>query len=136
MPSTLLTKIKSRSARNPLPRVSAFLILLALLAALLLQPAAPAGAEGTAYVEIGVPDVTGFPVISTVLDAYDASGQFVSGLKLADVTMREDETARPLDELTEFPVGAQIVVAFNPGPPLGVRDGSGVTRYQKIQRAI
>lgn len=86
--------------------------------------------------EIGVPDVTGFPTITTVLDVYDASGQFVSGLSLADVTMREDETARPVEELTEFPVGAQIVVAFNPGPPLGVRDGSGITRYQKVQRAI
>ena len=86
--------------------------------------------------EIGVPDATGFPVISTVLDVYDASGQFVSGLSLADVTMREDESARPVDKLTELPVGAQIVVGFNTGPALGVRDGQGVTRYQRIQRAI
>ena len=43
-----------------------------------------------AYVEIGLPDATDFPLISTVLDVYDASGQFVSGLSLADVTMRED----------------------------------------------
>ena len=93
-------------------------------------------AQTAAYVEIGVPDATGFPVISTVLDVYDASGQFVSGLSLADVTMREDESARPVDKLTEFPVGAQIVVGFNPGPPLGVRDGQGVTRYQKLQQAL
>lgn len=86
--------------------------------------------------EIDAPDTTGFPTISTVLDVYDASGQFVSGLSLADVTMREDETARPVDELTEYPVGAQIVVAFNTGAALGVRDGQGITRYQKIQRAI
>lgn len=114
-------------------RVSSFILLLFFF---ILSLPSFASAEGAAYAEIGIPDVTKFPTITTVLDVYNASGQFVSGLTLADVTMREDESARPVQALTEFPVGAQIVVAFNPGPPLGVRDGQGITRYQKVQRAI
>ena len=124
-----------RNARRRYPRVSAFLVLL-FISSFIFHPSSFADAQTAAYVEIGFPDTNGFPVISTVLDVYDASGQFVSGLNLADVTMREDETARPVDELTEFPVGAQIVVAFNTGQALGVRDGQGVTRYQRIQRAL
>ncbi|MBV6397029.1 MAG: hypothetical protein HFACDABA_02633 [Anaerolineales bacterium] len=126
----------TRGARNDsraTARVSAFLALIFVLSSLI---SSPASAQNAAYVEIDAPDTSGFPTVSTVLDVYDASGQFVSGLSLADVTMREDDSARPVDELTEYPVGAQIVVAFNTGPALGVRDGQGITRYQKIQRAI
>lgn len=122
--------------RTLLPRVSVFLVLTLFLTSFLIPLSFSASAQSMAYVEIGVPDTTGFPTITTVLDVYDASGQFVSGLTRADVTVREDETARPVDELTEYPVGAQIVVGFNTGPALGVRDGQGVTRYQRIQRAI
>jgi hypothetical protein len=38
--------------------------------------------------------------------------------------------------LTELPVGAQIVVGINPGPALEVRDGQGITRYQRIQQML
>jgi hypothetical protein len=39
-------------------------------------------------------------------------------------------------ELAESPVPAQIVVVVNPGPALGVRDGQGITRYQRVQQAL
>jgi hypothetical protein len=113
--------------------LSSFLLL---LSSFLLPPSSFALAQTAAYAEIGVPDATDFPKITTVLDVYDASGQFVNGLKPADVSMLEDGNPRPVQELTEFPVGAQIVVGINPGPALEVRDGQGITRYQRIQQTL
>lgn len=67
---------------------------------------------------------------------YDASGQFVSGLKPADAAALEDGNPRPVQELTEEPVGAQIVIGVNPGPTLDARDAQGVTRYQRVQQML
>jgi hypothetical protein len=120
-------------------RIPTFRVLssfLFLLSSFFLPPSSFALAQGAAYAEIGVPDVSAFPKISTVLDVYDTNGQFVSGLKTADVAALEDGNPRHVLELTESPVGAQIVVAVNPGPALDVRDGQGITRYQRIQQAL
>ncbi|MEW5939770.1 MAG: hypothetical protein AB1750_08930, partial [Chloroflexota bacterium] len=103
---------------------------------LLLPPFSLASAQTSAYVEIGIPDVADFPTISAALDVYDANGHFVSGLRAKDVMAVEDGNPRPVQKLTEFPVGAQIVVGINPGPALAVRDGNGVTRYEKAQQAL
>ena len=116
--------------------LSAFLILLVLLTSSLSLPSSSASAQSSAYAEIGVPDTSAFPNISALLDVYDASGQFVSGLKPSDVTAYEDGTPRPVQALSENPIGAQIVVVINPGPALDVRDGQGVTRYQQIQQGL
>jgi hypothetical protein len=113
--------------------LSSFLFL---LSSFLLSPSSFVSAQTAAYAEIGAPDATKFPIITAVLDVYDANGQFVSGLKPEDVVMLEDGNQRQVQELTEFPVGAQIVVGVNPGPSFDVRDGSGVTRYQKLQQAF
>ncbi len=43
---------------------------------------------------------------------------------------------RQVQELTENPVGAQIVIGVNPGPALDVRDAEGVTRYQRVQQVL
>ena len=67
---------------------------------------------------------------------YDASGQFVGGLKPSAVAALEDGNPRPVQELTEEPVGAQIVIGVNPGPALDVRDAEGVTRYQRVQQML
>ncbi len=93
-------------------------------------------AQSAAYIEIGAPDVSAFPNISTVLDVYDANGQFVSGLKSADLNIIEDTSMRTATALSEEPIGAQIVVGVNPGPSFDVRDGEGVSRYQRIQQTL
>ncbi len=67
---------------------------------------------------------------------YDASGQFVSGLKPSALAALEDGRPRRVQELTEHPIGAQIVVGVNPGSALDVRDAEGVTRYQRVQQML
>jgi len=93
-------------------------------------------AQSSAYAEIGPPDVSAFPNISTVLDVYDSNGQFVSGLKPTDLNIVEDGKPLPAQTLSEEPIGAQIVVGVNPGPSFDVRDGEGVSRYQRIQQNL
>jgi hypothetical protein len=119
-----------------LPSASHFFSFFILLFSFLLPPFSFASAQSIAYAEIGAPDLSAFPDISALLDVYDANGQFVSGLNASDVTATEDGTPRPVQKLSESPVGAQIVVVVNPGPALDVRDGQGVTRYQHIQQTL
>jgi hypothetical protein len=116
--------------------VSASLLLLFLLSSFILQPSSFASAQTSAYAEISVPDASAFPKVSVLLDVYDASGQFVSGLKPSAVAALEDGKPRQTQELTENPIGVQIVVGVNPGPALDVRDGEGITRYQRVQQTL
>ncbi|MEW6029355.1 MAG: FHA domain-containing protein [Chloroflexota bacterium] len=112
------------------------LVLIFLLSSFILYSSSPASAQGAAFAEIAVPDTRAFPTIMTFLDVYDGAGQFVSGLKPEAVTILEDGQPRPVQALTEAPVGAQLVVAVNPGPALDVRDGQGITRYLRLQQAL
>ncbi len=127
------SRTKSRFSSSFILHLSSFIVL---LSSFLFPPSSLVSAQGTAYAEIGVPDASAFPNISALLDVYDANGQFVSGLDPSDVTAYEDGNPRPVQELSESPIGAQIVVVINPGPALDVRDGQGVTRYQHLQQSL
>jgi hypothetical protein len=125
------------------PRISASLLFIFLLSSFIFlfsdfifHNSSFASAQTSAYAEISAPDASDFPKISALLDVYDASGQFVGGLKPSAVAALEDGNPRPVQELTENPVGAQIVIGVNPGPALDVRDGEGVTRYQRVQQLL
>ncbi len=113
--------------------LSSFIIL---LSSFIFHPSSFAFAQTSAYAEISVPDASAFPKISTILDVYDASGQFVGGLKPSALVALEDGNPRPVQELTENPIGAQIVVGVNLGPALDVRDGQGISRYQRVQQML
>ena len=99
---------------------------------LLLLPAAYARAQASAYAEIALVDTRGFPRISSLVNIYDGTGTFISGLQPGDLTAYEDGQSRPVDTLTELEAGIQLVVAINPGPALGVRDGNAIPRFTKI----
>ena len=107
-----------------------------LLSYFIFHPSYFASAQTSAYAEISAPDASAFPKVSALLDVYDASGQFVGGLKPSAVAALEDGNPRPVQELTENPVGAQIVIGVNPGPALDVRDGEGISRYQRVQQML
>ncbi len=104
--------------------------------ALLLVKGLLVRAEGQAQVYLYPTDVSAFPAISTFMDVFDASGRFVSGLKPGQVTVIEDGQPLQLQKLTEMVAPAQIAVAINPGPPLGVRDKQGLPRFQGIVKAL
>ena len=107
-----------------------------LLSYFIFHPSYFASAQTSAYAEISAPDASAFPKVSALLDVYDASGQFVAGLKPSAVAALEDGNPRPVQELTENPIGAQIVIGVNPGPALDVRDGEGISRYQRVQQML
>ena len=93
-------------------------------------------AQSQAQVIVYPTDVSAFPVISTFMDVFDISGRFVSGLKPVQVTIVEDGQLLQPRKLTEMVVPAQIAIAINPGPPLGVRDKQGLPRFQGIVKAL
>jgi hypothetical protein len=95
-----------------------------------------ARAQASAYVETAAIDTHSFPSITALVDMFAANGEFMAGLKPADVTVLEDGKQRPVDTLQQTSVPAQIVVAINPGPALGVRDGTGVTRFARVVEAL
>ena len=93
-------------------------------------------AQTTAYAETAAVDTQAFPEITALVDVFAANGEFMAGLKPSDITIFEDGDERPADTLTQTSVPAQIVVAVNPGPALGVRDGTGVTRFARVVEAL
>src|ERR1044071_8359459 len=105
---------------------------------LLVLPSAFARAQtaSQAYAEIASVDAEKFPQVTALVDVYDASGKFVTGLKPADLTINEDGQSRPVDTLTESDAAVQLVVAINPGPALAVRDGNAVQRFTKLVEAL
>jgi hypothetical protein len=113
-------------------RIFAFFVSVSLLT----LPLAFARAQTTAYAEIASVDVEKFPQVTALVDVYDATGKFITGLKPADLTPFEDGQSRPVDALTESDAAVQLVVAINPGPALAVRDGNAIQRFTKIVEAL
>src|SRR5215211_926519 len=101
---------------------------------LLFMPPASARAQtaSQAYAEMPFVDARGFPQITALLDVYDESGKFVTGLQPSDLGLSEDGEPRPVNTLTESAAAVQLVVAINPGPALAVRDGNAIERFTKI----
>ena len=103
---------------------------------LLVATYSSARAQVEPYAEITAIDSNEFPKISALADVFAANGEFLKGLQASDMTAYEDGQPRPVDTLVETSVPAQIVVGINPGPPLGVRDGSGVARFSRAVEAL
>jgi hypothetical protein len=95
-----------------------------------------AHAQASAYAEIAAVSVDNFPKITALVDVYDATGKFVTGLKPGDLTVHEDGQMRPVDALTESEAAVQLVVAINPGPALAMRDGNAIQRFTKIVESL
>lgn len=95
-----------------------------------------AHAQTTAAAEIVSADVSTFPQISALVDVYDAQGIPLRGLKTADVTVYEDGQERQALSLREVEAPLQLVVAVNPGAPLGIRDANGVARFERVVEAL
>ena len=77
-----------------------------------------------------------FPRISGLLDAYDEQGQFLRGLGKGSISLLEDGQTLQLGAIEERTAPLQVVVAINSGPALAVRDGNGVSRYDKLSVAL
>ena len=103
---------------------------------LLVVSAVSVRAQTSAYAEVAFVDAQAFPQVKALLDVYDESGKFVTGLEAGDLTLSEDGAPRPVNTLTESAAAVQLVVAINPGPALAVRDGNAIPRFTKIVEAL
>jgi hypothetical protein len=121
--------------RTPAFLFSALLSAVEVLA-LLVVSFVPARAQTSAYAEVAFVDAQGFPQVKALLDVYDETGKFVTGLEPGDLTISEDGESRPVNTMTEAGAAVQLVVAINPGPALAVRDGNAIARFTKIVEAL
>lgn len=92
----------------------------------------PSLAQGQAVISVYNTDFTKFPNFRVLMDVYDAENNFVSGLNDAQVTLLEDGKNIRSDTLVEKETPLYFVTAINAGPALAVRDGLGVSRYDKL----
>jgi hypothetical protein len=95
-----------------------------------------ARAQAAAYAEIGAVNTKGFPRITALVNVFNANGEFMEGLKPAELTVYEDGQPRDVDSLTQSAIPVQIVVGINPGPALAVRDTSGVPRFDHVVETL
>ncbi|MBK9924439.1 MAG: FHA domain-containing protein [Anaerolineales bacterium] len=93
-------------------------------------------AQTAASAEILQINADEFPRISTLVDVYDANGEFISDIQASDITVYEDGQENRVDALTESSVPVQMVVAINPGPPMSVRDSNAVPRFDRVLEAL
>jgi len=110
--------------------------LLALLGLLVAGHGGAVYAQNAAGTHLHQVDAQNFPVVTALLDLYDAQGQFIAGLQPSNLTVLEDGNPLPVTGLSESSPPAQIVVAINPGPALAVRGGDGIERYKRITDAL
>ena len=106
-------------------------ILAVFLTSLLLVGGFHARAQEAARAEIISIHTDSFPSITALLDVYGEEGNFVSGLSVENIIALEDGISIPIAELNEQAIGAQIVVAINPSPPMATQDALGVSRYDQ-----
>jgi hypothetical protein len=77
-----------------------------------------------------------FPTIKLSVDAYDASGNFITGLDKTDFTILEDGQKHSPDEVVVFDPGVEFVVVINPARSFTILDNQGISRYDKIAKAL
>jgi hypothetical protein len=110
-----------------------FLVLILIM--LIAAPILSARAQAAAYAEITQPDTSAFPIITTLIDAYDANGQFVP-IDDQSLILIENGTQIQPDAIVDLAPGIKFIVAVNAGPAIAARDGSGISRYDKAMRVI
>jgi hypothetical protein len=93
-------------------------------------------AQTAASAEILQIDSEDFPLISSLLDVYDANGEFISGVQPSDITVYEDGQQNKADTVTETEIPVQVVVAINPGPAMAVRDSNAIPRFDRVLEAL
>lgn len=95
----------------------------------------PAAAQSGGRVVLSAVDTQAFPQITFIMEAYEGSGGFISGLQPEDVAILEDgKELSPLSIETQQP-GLQVIAAFNIGPVMAGRTG-GTSIFQKLVAAL
>lgn len=80
-------------------------------------------AQGAGKIVLLPLDLSRFPQVSFLMEAYDAGGQFLSNLTSERIRLIEDGAARPVARFERLRGGLHLVVAVNAAPALGVSVG-------------
>jgi len=97
---------------------------------------------GFAYYQVGSPvslssiDLSAFPQVSFLMDPWDSSGNFISGLAPEDMFVIENEQEIEIDDLQELNLGAQIVIAHNDGAAFTVSGDDDIPRSEILSGVI
>lgn len=92
---------------------------------LVLMPS-PARAQGVGRLSLLDLDLSRFPQVSFLMEAYNASGQFISNLTSDQIRIIEDGAGRPVLKLDRQRSGLHLVVAVNSAPALGISAGGSL----------
>jgi hypothetical protein len=112
------------------------LLVVFLFGCLLLAGGIPACAQDLTTSNLYAFQTTSFPTMTAMLDVYDASGSFVTGLASDAFTLLEDDQVRPLSNLEELQPGAEFALALDPGPYFAYQDSRAVNRYSKVLQVL
>ena len=85
-----------------------------------------------AYAEISQPDLSAFPKVITYLDAFDADGLFLDGLRQNEITILENGQPKQPTKLAALNTPLNFTLAINSSPSLSIRDATGNSRYTKV----
>jgi hypothetical protein len=107
-----------------------------LLLCLLVLSFQHASAQVSGGATLSQPNIEAFPRIQVYLDAQDAQGNFIHGLKADQVRILEDGNARPVTKLQQLRPGVQVVVAINPGPSFAIRNNKAISRYDILKGTL
>lgn len=96
-----------------------------------------ARAQGIATITLFQADTSRFPTITALLDVFDAQGRFVTGLRASELSILENgQNLGAPASLEQLEQPLRVVVAINAGPALGIRDGLGISRYDKATTVL
>ena len=81
-------------------------------------------------------DTSALPEVQLFLDLHATDGTFISGVTTEQLTVFENNTPLAISNLQQMRVGVQFVTAITLGPAFGVRDGSGISRYEYLVQGL
>lgn len=119
----------------PKIRVSRLVCIFLMFTSLLFQ-AVSVRAQTLAYATLGDPDLSQFPHISSLFDAFDDQGNFLADLQPSAVTLLENGTELTPEKLELLATPLNFALAVNSGPALAVRDGFGKARYDYVTAVL
>ncbi|MCU0485689.1 MAG: FHA domain-containing protein [Anaerolineales bacterium] len=102
----------------------------------ILGPVAAATAQEMVSARVSSLDTSTFPEVKLFFDLHAADGTFIPGIEKKQVTVYENNIPLAVSELQQLRVGVQFVTAITLGPAFGVRDGSGVSRYEYLVQGL
>ena len=135
-------KIKDRQGQGFAPGVFLSLRRMTLLLAwafmllFAVWPGSGTNAQPAATLAVQSPDLATFPIVEFKFKALDANSQPLGGFGADQVQVVENGETVPVDDLIEEYRGVHFALAINGNREMDLRDGSGISRYEKLSEAL